>query len=105
MDVRCTPARPSPRFLPDSALYAYLSHSANLSKAAWGALERNGAQLMIRSYELGVLFLPSAFVSSGLDRVGVEVLCVCWVLSRLLPRVLQGSGCSQGGLWAAPTPG
>lgn len=39
-------------------------HSANLSKAAWGALEKNGSQLMIRSYELGVLFLPSAFVSS-----------------------------------------
>ncbi|KAL0601755.1 hypothetical protein AAY473_027948 [Plecturocebus cupreus] len=35
--------------------------SANLSKAAWGALEKNGTQLMIRSYELGVLFLPSAF--------------------------------------------
>lgn len=41
--------------------------SANLSKAAWGALEKNGAQLMIRSYELGVLFLPSAFVSSHLE--------------------------------------
>lgn len=39
-------------------------HSANLSKAAWGALEKNGTQLMIRSYELGVLFLPSAFVSN-----------------------------------------
>ncbi|OXB68046.1 hypothetical protein ASZ78_014731 [Callipepla squamata] len=39
--------------------------SANLSKAAWGALEKNGTQLMIRSYELGVLFLPSAF---GLDK-------------------------------------
>lgn len=38
-------------------------HSANLSKAAWGALEKNGTQLMIRSYELGVLFLPAAFVS------------------------------------------
>ncbi|XP_038629410.1 tyrosyl-DNA phosphodiesterase 1 isoform X3 [Scyliorhinus canicula] len=35
--------------------------SANLSKAAWGALEKNGLQLMIRSYELGVLFLPTAF--------------------------------------------
>lgn len=33
--------------------------SANLSKAAWGALQKNGSQLMIRSYELGVLFLPS----------------------------------------------
>ncbi|KAI4368211.1 hypothetical protein MLD38_016795 [Melastoma candidum] len=33
--------------------------SANLSKAAWGALQKNNSQLMIRSYELGVLFLPS----------------------------------------------
>eukprot|EP00249_Psilotum_nudum_P000761 c12868_g1_i1 orf=506-2593(-) len=33
--------------------------SSNLSKAAWGALQKNGSQLMIRSYELGVLFLPS----------------------------------------------
>ncbi|XP_021258025.1 tyrosyl-DNA phosphodiesterase 1 isoform X5 [Numida meleagris] len=39
----------------------FLVTSANLSKAAWGALEKNGTQLMIRSYELGVLFLPSAF--------------------------------------------
>ncbi|KAJ7404715.1 tyrosyl-DNA phosphodiesterase 1 isoform X3 [Willisornis vidua] len=43
----------------------FLVTSANLSKAAWGALEKNGSQLMIRSYELGVLFLPSAF---GLDK-------------------------------------
>lgn len=35
--------------------------SANLSKAAWGAFEKNGNQLMIRSYELGVLLLPSKF--------------------------------------------
>ncbi|CAJ2669974.1 unnamed protein product [Trifolium pratense] len=33
--------------------------SSNLSKAAWGALQKNNSQLMIRSYELGVLFLPS----------------------------------------------
>jgi len=38
--------------------------SANLSKAAWGALEKSGTQLMIRSYELGVLFVPRLFVSS-----------------------------------------
>ncbi|KAM7448607.1 tyrosyl-DNA phosphodiesterase 1 [Porites harrisoni] len=31
--------------------------NANLSKAAWGTLEKNGQQLMIRSYEIGVLFL------------------------------------------------
>ncbi|KAB0354950.1 hypothetical protein FD755_022409, partial [Muntiacus reevesi] len=43
--------------------------SAILSKAAWGALEKNGTQLMIRSYELSVLFLPSAF---GLDSFKVK---------------------------------
>ncbi|GAB2231535.1 hypothetical protein Drorol1_Dr00010543 [Drosera rotundifolia] len=37
----------------------FLLTSANLSKAAWGALQKNNTQLMIRSYELGVLFLPS----------------------------------------------
>ncbi|NXT79107.1 TYDP1 phosphodiesterase, partial [Zapornia atra] len=54
--------RPSPDF---QKIAWFLVTSANLSKAAWGALEKNGAQLMIRSYELGVLFLPSAF---GLDK-------------------------------------
>ncbi|XP_045183449.2 tyrosyl-DNA phosphodiesterase 1-like [Mercenaria mercenaria] len=39
----------------------FLVTSANLSKAAWGALEKKGAQLMIRSYEIGVLFLPKFF--------------------------------------------
>ncbi|KAF8370791.1 hypothetical protein PRIPAC_77220 [Pristionchus pacificus] len=31
--------------------------SANLSKAAWGELQKDGQQLMIRSYEIGVLVL------------------------------------------------
>ncbi|KAJ7401722.1 hypothetical protein BTVI_93642 [Pitangus sulphuratus] len=54
------------RLSPDFQKIAwFLVTSANLSKAAWGALEKNGSQLMIRSYELGVLFLPSAF---GLDK-------------------------------------
>ncbi|KAJ8341249.1 hypothetical protein SKAU_G00335400 [Synaphobranchus kaupii] len=35
--------------------------NANLSKAAWGGLEKNSTQIMVRSYELGVLFVPSAF--------------------------------------------
>ncbi|PON39438.1 Tyrosyl-DNA phosphodiesterase I [Parasponia andersonii] len=43
----------------------FLLTSANLSKAAWGALQRNNSQLMIRSYELGVLFLPFKRCSSG----------------------------------------
>ncbi|XP_074564709.1 tyrosyl-DNA phosphodiesterase 1 [Curcuma longa] len=41
----------------------FLLTSANLSKAAWGALQKNNSQLMIRSYELGVLFLPSSNAS------------------------------------------
>jgi hypothetical protein len=38
--------------------------SCNLSKAAWGEMQKNGSQLFIRHYEMGVLLLPSAF---GLD--------------------------------------
>jgi len=34
----------------------FLLTSANLSKAAWGALQKKETQLMIRSYEVGVLF-------------------------------------------------
>lgn len=30
----------------------FLLTSANLSKAAWGALQKNNTQLMIRSYEV-----------------------------------------------------
>lgn len=43
----------------------FLLTSSNLSKAAWGALQKNNTQLMIRSYELGVLFLPSSFKRRG----------------------------------------
>ncbi|XP_041669992.1 tyrosyl-DNA phosphodiesterase 1 [Cheilinus undulatus] len=50
--------RASPDF---SQLAWFLVTSANLSKAAWGALEKNNTQVMVRSYELGVLFIPSAF--------------------------------------------
>ena len=32
--------------------------SANMSKAAWGQLQKRNSQLMIRHFEIGVLFLP-----------------------------------------------
>jgi len=32
--------------------------SSNLSKAAWGCLQKKNTQLMIRHYEAGVMFLP-----------------------------------------------
>ena len=38
--------------------------SANLSKAAWGGLEKKGTQLKIRSYEIGVLFTSKDEVRS-----------------------------------------
>ncbi|XP_061670791.1 tyrosyl-DNA phosphodiesterase 1 [Syngnathoides biaculeatus] len=50
--------RASPDF---TQLAWFLVTSANLSKAAWGALEKNNTQVMIRSYELGVLYVPPAF--------------------------------------------
>lgn len=46
----------------DIKLSLCVCFSANLSKAAWGALEKNNTQVMVRSYELGVLYVPSAFV-------------------------------------------
>ncbi|BFZ07683.1 hypothetical protein BsWGS_10722 [Bradybaena similaris] len=50
------------RFSPDGTQAAwFMVTSANLSKAAWGVLEKQGSQFMIRSYELGVLFLPQFF--------------------------------------------
>ncbi|XP_036359493.1 tyrosyl-DNA phosphodiesterase 1 isoform X2 [Octopus sinensis] len=50
--------RPSPDY---SLASWFMVTSANLSKAAWGVLEKDGSQVMIRSYEIGVLFLPNVF--------------------------------------------
>ncbi|KAL7992622.1 hypothetical protein Chor_016878 [Crotalus horridus] len=59
---------------------------ANLSKAAWGAFEKNGTQLMIRSYELGVLFLPSEFdLNTGYFQVKENMLSNTSVLSFPVP--------------------
>ena len=42
----------------------FVGLSANLSKAAWGGLEKKGTQLKIRSYEIGVLFTSKDEVRS-----------------------------------------
>ncbi|XP_062974016.1 tyrosyl-DNA phosphodiesterase 1 [Elgaria multicarinata webbii] len=64
----------------------FLVTSANLSKAAWGAFEKNGTQLMIRSYELGVLFLPSEFgVDTGYFQVKENIFSDNPVLSFPVP--------------------
>ena len=41
-----------------SLAFALLT-SSNLSQAAWGVLEKGNSQLYIKSYELGILLLPS----------------------------------------------
>lgn len=41
------------------------SLSANLSKAAWGTLNKSGDKLLIKSYEAGILFLPK--LTAGTD--------------------------------------
>jgi hypothetical protein len=38
-----------------------LISSHNYSKPAWGLLEKNGTQLFVQSFEIGVLFLPSRY--------------------------------------------
>ncbi|XP_078714256.1 tyrosyl-DNA phosphodiesterase 1 isoform X1 [Lampetra fluviatilis] len=54
------------RISPDYTKLAWiLLTSANLSRAAWGSYEKRGNQLMVRSYELGVLYLPTAFNPSA----------------------------------------
>nr|CDS19050.1 tyrosyl DNA phosphodiesterase 1 [Echinococcus granulosus] len=61
------------RCSPDGRRVAwFLLTSANLSKAAWGCLQLKKTQLMIRSYELGVLFTPDA-VGEKVDE-SVELL-------------------------------
>ncbi|CAH0599570.1 unnamed protein product [Chrysodeixis includens] len=46
----------------DRAAY-YLLTSANISKAAWGQLNKGNGALRIMSYEAGVLFLPSFVIN------------------------------------------
>ncbi|XP_071961744.1 tyrosyl-DNA phosphodiesterase 1-like isoform X2 [Antedon mediterranea] len=61
------------RVSPDqSKISWFLVTSANLSKAAWGALEKKNTQLMIRSYEIGVLFLPKNFNQNGSGHFSVD---------------------------------
>ncbi|KAK9862018.1 hypothetical protein WJX84_001427 [Apatococcus fuscideae] len=42
--------------------------SHNLSKAAWGTLQKKGTQLSILSYELGMLFTPTVLAAAAAHR-------------------------------------
>ncbi|KAJ3133166.1 tyrosyl-DNA phosphodiesterase 1 [Physocladia obscura] len=48
--------------------------SHNLSRAAWGALELNGSQLFIRSYEIGVLLIPEYFKTSKTQNIRMKAV-------------------------------
>ena len=57
------------RYLDDGRLGWALLTSSNLSQAAWGKLEKRGTQLYVKSYELGVLLLPSLQPDGARDLV------------------------------------
>jgi Tyrosyl-DNA phosphodiesterase len=42
----------------------FLLTSANLSQAAWGVAEKSGTQLYVKSFEMGVLFLPERVITT-----------------------------------------
>ncbi|XP_013147990.1 PREDICTED: probable tyrosyl-DNA phosphodiesterase [Papilio polytes] len=55
------------RVSPDNKMAAYfLLTSANVSKAAWGSLNKGNRALRIMSYEAGVLFLPKFIINEDL---------------------------------------
>ncbi|XP_013174288.1 PREDICTED: probable tyrosyl-DNA phosphodiesterase [Papilio xuthus] len=55
------------RVSPDNKMAAYfLLTSANVSKAAWGTLNKGNRALRIMSYEAGVLFLPKFIINQDL---------------------------------------
>ena len=51
MDLMC-------RYTPDGQVAWAMLASHNMSKAAWGQLQKSKSQLQVLSYEMGVLFLP-----------------------------------------------
>ncbi|XP_042877810.1 probable tyrosyl-DNA phosphodiesterase [Penaeus japonicus] len=47
-----------------SSAQFFLLTSANISKAAWGTLQKQNTQLFIRSYEAGILLLPKFLIDA-----------------------------------------
>ncbi|KAJ3159549.1 tyrosyl-DNA phosphodiesterase 1 [Geranomyces michiganensis] len=52
----------------------FLLTSANLSKAAWGELQKKDAQLSVRSFELGVLIVPESFKTASEQTVTLQAI-------------------------------
>lgn len=73
----------------------HLVTSANLSRAAWGDFQKNGTQLHIRHYELGILLYPDLWEV----RVCDKALCIYTWLTRRYIQIGAGNthvGCE---LW------
>lgn len=71
------------RYTSDLKMSWAMTTSANLSTGAWGQVQQNGQQIMIRNFEIGVLFLPSLtaealgaskveFVGSGAPSIEIK---------------------------------
>ncbi|KAI8922556.1 tyrosyl-DNA phosphodiesterase I [Powellomyces hirtus] len=54
----------------------FLLSSSNLSKAAWGSVEKKGTQIMIRSYELGVLIVSDDFKTDSTQKAVLQAVTV-----------------------------
>ncbi|RRT60457.1 hypothetical protein B296_00044246 [Ensete ventricosum] len=73
-DVRCSIEVLLPKW--------FLLTSANLSKAAWGALQKNNSQLMVRSYEVSsfltrAISTPSSAIHLPSFLQSLIHLCLC----------------------------
>jgi len=71
----------------DGELAWMLTTSANMSNSAWGALQKDGTQLMIRHYEIGVLFTPSHYAHA---------------LAIIKARGLENFSCTESPLISSP---
>jgi tyrosyl-DNA phosphodiesterase-1 len=56
------------RYKPDLTVPWFILTSANLSTGAWGNIQKQGTQIMMRNFEAGVLFLPSLVDSNATVR-------------------------------------
>lgn len=65
--------------------------SHNLSKSAWGEIQKGGTQLCVRSYEMGVLFFPSRLALLEADRDKKGFFLRMRHISTNLPAVLVNS--------------
>ncbi|KAJ3066521.1 tyrosyl-DNA phosphodiesterase 1 [Podochytrium sp. JEL0797] len=68
--------------------------SHNLSKAAWGSLEKNGTQLFIRSYEIGVLLTARDFQTSKTQSVAMKSMTAAEYRS-VLPEIRDAQDANE----------